>query len=201
MRFHWLWPVIILLSAIATSIVTYVAPETPVKALVVMSFLFLCPGMALTRFLRLHETVAELIIALTLSFSIDAIVAGLFLYSRHWSISGIIMTLLVFSVTGAIGQLVILHPAMAQRLYALPLQHKPKQITGGMALTLPEVVPSRTLIKVENSADEETVPVPNDTSTSGIIQAEDSEVQETAHLTEDKPLAEITQAEDSEEDA
>ncbi|GHO46904.1 hypothetical protein [Ktedonospora formicarum] len=206
MRFHWLWPVIILLSAAATSIVTYVRPEAPAKALIVMSFLFLCPGMALTRFLRLHEIVAELIIALTLSFSIDAIVAGLFLYAGSWSISGIIMTLLIFSVTGAIAQFVILHPAIAQRLYALPVRNNSEKRTDSVALAVlsndaPAPILLETELETENKADNEADQLPNGASTLEVVQEEVIEDQETSHLPKDTPIAEISQTENSELEA
>ncbi|MFL5654295.1 MAG: hypothetical protein ACJ8CB_08975, partial [Ktedonobacteraceae bacterium] len=77
----WLWPTILILSAIAAGLVTFVLPDIVVRPVVVFWFLFVCPGMVVIRFLRLKELVVEWTLALALSFSIDAIIAGLQLYA------------------------------------------------------------------------------------------------------------------------
>jgi hypothetical protein len=47
----WLWPTILILSAIAAGLVTFVLPGIVVRPIVVMWFLFVCPGMVVIRFL------------------------------------------------------------------------------------------------------------------------------------------------------
>ncbi|GHO70615.1 hypothetical protein KSC_095070 [Ktedonobacter sp. SOSP1-52] len=139
MRLLWLWPAIIILCALAACIVTYVIPDAQIRAVTVMSFLFICPGMALVRFLRLNDVITEWIMAFSLSFAIDAIVGGIFLYTGHWSLSGILITLLVISLLGATGQLVILHPVVAQRLSALSIFKMPEDITDSETMALPKI--------------------------------------------------------------
>lgn len=149
MRLPWLWPVIIFLSALAACIVTYVIPHAQIRAVIVMSFLFICPGMALVRFLRLNDIVTEWILAFSLSFALDAIVGGVFLYTGHWSLSGILITVLAISLIGATGQLLILHPAVAQRLNSLSIFKIPEDSADSATIALPRVSPSSSMTKVD----------------------------------------------------
>ena len=80
-----LWPAVIILSALAAGIVNFVLPAVEGRPIIVMWFLFVCPGMALVRFFRLNEAIAEWTLAVALSLSIDAFVAGIQLYAGHWS--------------------------------------------------------------------------------------------------------------------
>ncbi len=110
MKLSQLWPTIILLSAIAACIVAFMMPGTLVALVIILWFLFMCPGMAVVRFIRLNETIVEWTLAVALGLSIDAIVAGVFLYGHIWSPPAILITLVVFSTAGAIGQLVVIRP-------------------------------------------------------------------------------------------
>src|SRR2546426_2888543 len=71
----WLWPTIIILSAVAAGLVTIVFTDIAIRPIIVFWFLCICPGMVLVRFLRLSEPVVEWTLAVALSFAIDAIVA------------------------------------------------------------------------------------------------------------------------------
>jgi hypothetical protein len=100
-RLPWLWPAIIVLSTVATGLVTFVITETAVRPFIVLWFLFVCPGMALVRFFRLEELVVEWILALALSFAVDAIVAGILLYAGRWSPTATLGILMGISLGGA----------------------------------------------------------------------------------------------------
>jgi hypothetical protein len=102
---NWLWPAIIILSAIAAGLVNFVFIDTAVRPAIVFWFLFICPGMVLVRFLRLREPIVEWTLALALSFVIDAIVASILLYAGRWSPAGILITLMGLSLGSAIMQL------------------------------------------------------------------------------------------------
>jgi hypothetical protein len=108
-RIPFLWQVIIILSAIATALVTFVFPETPLRPIVVMWFLLFCPGMMLVRFLHLNQLVVEWMLALALSLSIDAIVSGAVLYTGLWSPAAILSIIICIALVGAITQLAILN--------------------------------------------------------------------------------------------
>jgi len=104
-RSDWLWPTIIILSAVAAGLVNFAFTGTALRPIVVFWFLFVCPGMVLVRFLRLNEPIVEWTLALALSFAIDAIVAGILLYAGRWSPTGILSILIGLSLCGAIVQL------------------------------------------------------------------------------------------------
>jgi hypothetical protein len=111
MRSSWLtwpWPIILILSTIAAGLVTFVLPGIVLRPVIVFWFLFVCPGMALVRFLRLKEPVVEWTLALALSFSIDAIVAGIQLYAGGWSPSITLVIIMFLCLGGAIMQIAML---------------------------------------------------------------------------------------------
>ncbi len=113
LRLPWLWQVIIILSAIAAALLTFLFQETPLRPIVVMWFLFICPGMMLVRFLRLDEPVVEWVLALALSLALDAIVSGIVLYAEKWSPVAILGIIIGLSLAGAITQLAMLSQASA----------------------------------------------------------------------------------------
>src|SRR5712692_5393413 len=104
-RLLWLWPAIIILSTVAAGLVTFEITDTAVRPFIVLWFLFVCPGMALVRFFRLDDLVVEWILALALSFAVDAIVAGILLYAGRWSPAGTLEILMGISLGGAVLQI------------------------------------------------------------------------------------------------
>src|SRR5438445_415530 len=103
-----LWPVIIILSAVAAGLVNFVFVDTAIRPIIVFWFLVVCPGMVLVRFLRLKEPVVEWTLALALSFAIDAIVAGVQLYAGRWSPTGTLSILIGLCLGGAFVQFALL---------------------------------------------------------------------------------------------
>src|SRR5581483_3005893 len=110
MRASWLWPTINLLATLITGVIVYIAPATPLQPYVVMSFVCFCPGMALVRFLRLHDLAIELSLAVALSLSVASIAAGAFLYAKDWSPLNTLTTLVLLTLTCSIAQLVMQLP-------------------------------------------------------------------------------------------
>ncbi len=78
MKKRVIWPLLLLCSSLLTALVVFLVPTISIRPVVVMWFLFICPGMAWVRLLRLHSNLAEWTIALALSFALDALVAGIF---------------------------------------------------------------------------------------------------------------------------
>ncbi|GCF10148.1 acyltransferase [Dictyobacter arantiisoli] len=93
-----LWPIIIVCSALVAVMAMSVFPGLPARPLFIMWFLFICPGMAFVRFLHLKELLVKLALAMAVSFSIDGIVVGIYLYAGHWSPLAMMLTLAVFSI-------------------------------------------------------------------------------------------------------
>jgi hypothetical protein len=104
-RSNLLWPTIIICSAVAAGLVNVVLTDTIVRPLVVLWFLVICPGMIVVRFLHLKEPAAELTLAIALSLTIDAIVAGIQLYAGIWSPVGTLSILMGFCLIVAAIQL------------------------------------------------------------------------------------------------
>lgn len=102
-QWPWLWPAIIILSAIATGLVTFVFTGTALRPIIVMWFLFVCPGMAVVRFFRLGDVV-KWTLAFALSFAIDGIVAGIVLYAGKWSPASILGILIGLSLGAGLVQ-------------------------------------------------------------------------------------------------
>jgi uncharacterized membrane protein len=100
-----LWPIIIILSAVATGLVYFVFTGTVIRPFIAFWFLIICPGMVLVRFLRLKEPVMEWSLALALSFAIDALVAGTQMYAGKWSPTATLSILIALCLCGAIVQL------------------------------------------------------------------------------------------------
>lgn len=82
-----------------------------------MWFLFICPGMVLVRFLRLHEAIVEWTLALALSFVIDAIVAGIQLYAGRWSPTATLIIVMGLSIVCAFMQLITMLPALNEEQF------------------------------------------------------------------------------------
>ena len=113
MRSSWLWPIIIILSAGAAELVTFVIPASPMRPIVVIWFLFICPGMAVVRLLRLNEPVVEWTLAIALSIAVDASVAAIQLYTGRWSPTLTLEILIALSLAGAIVLLATIHSGKA----------------------------------------------------------------------------------------
>ena len=107
MRSTWLWPLTIIISAGAAALFTFVLPASAARPFVDLWFLFVCPGMALVRLLRLNNAVIEWMLAIAVSFALDAIVAGLLLYANRWSPEVTLVILLDLSLIGVIAQVVM----------------------------------------------------------------------------------------------
>jgi hypothetical protein len=99
------WPSIITLSVAAVEVLVYNDMETPVRPLVTLWFLMICPGMAYVRLLGLQDVVAEVVLAVVLSLVLALITASVILYTGHWSPELILMILITLSVVGVTCQL------------------------------------------------------------------------------------------------
>ena len=106
-RSSWLWPFILVCWTILAAISLFVVPTNPLRPVVMLGFLTICPGMALVRHLRLSNAVSELTIAVALSIAIDAIVAALFLYAGHWVPNAIFIVLMEITIVCILLQLVL----------------------------------------------------------------------------------------------
>ena len=79
------WSGVILLSMLMAGLVNFVFPDIPGRPVIVMWFLFVCPGMTLIRFFHIDKLITECTLAIVLSFIIDVIIASIQMYTGHWS--------------------------------------------------------------------------------------------------------------------
>jgi hypothetical protein len=99
------WPSIIVLSTAAVWALAAAGDSFPLRSLVVVWFLLVCPGMALVGLLPLGDGWRSLALALPLSAAIDIIVAGSMLYAGAWSPAWALLALSALSLAGAALQL------------------------------------------------------------------------------------------------
>ena len=104
-RTGWLWPALLLLSALAAWAVYAPLSGVVLRPLIMLWFLTVCPGMALVRFLRLRELIAIWTLAVATSLALDTLVASIQLYAGHWSPTLTFSILLGICSAGALAQL------------------------------------------------------------------------------------------------
>ena len=81
----WFWPTIIAGSAVASLVVVGLGWDNPLRSLVVLWFLCVCPGLAVLHPLELSDAVTGLALVVPLSLAIDALVAIALIYAGLWS--------------------------------------------------------------------------------------------------------------------
>ncbi len=99
------WPVAIMLSAAIVGALAVGGTGSPLRPIVTLGFLTVCPGMAIIRLLQLEDVLTELTLAVAFSIALDSLVAGTMLYVGWWSPRWALGLLLGVSVIGAACQL------------------------------------------------------------------------------------------------
>ena len=99
------WPIIIILSAIGTALVTAGNMGVPARSLITFWFLLVCPGMAFTRLLQIEDVWAELMIAIALSIAMGTIVAETMVLTQRWLPQWGLVVLICISLVGAVLQI------------------------------------------------------------------------------------------------
>jgi hypothetical protein len=94
------WPAALLFLTIAVTFVTFTGMLTPLRALVAVPFLFLCPGMVWVRLLRVRSELHELVLGIALSLAINTIVATAFVYANLSSARLSLAVLVVITLFG-----------------------------------------------------------------------------------------------------
>jgi uncharacterized membrane protein len=118
-RVSWLWAAIIGVSALGIGVLTFGEIQSPLRPVIALWFLFVCPGMALVRLLGLRERLTEVTLAIALSLVMDAIVSVIMLYMGDWSPKLTLLILIGISMGGVAFQIVVAYsrskPLMAAR--------------------------------------------------------------------------------------
>jgi uncharacterized membrane protein len=82
---RWAWPVAIIVSTVMLDALVVGNIDTPLRPLVAIWFVSVCPGLALVRLLRLRDGWSEMAVSLALSLTLGVIVATALVYADWWS--------------------------------------------------------------------------------------------------------------------
>ena len=111
MRFQLIWPGVIVGSAVTSGLFFFLGLASPLRLILTLWFLLVCPGMAFVRLLRFDESYYEWTLAIALSISLDALVACILLYTGFWSIELGLSIVIMISLLGVLLQLLLTRPA------------------------------------------------------------------------------------------
>jgi hypothetical protein len=103
------WVAILLISAAAVEATIYHNVPLPVRPIVILWFLLICPGMAFVQLLQIKDALHEMVLAVALSLAIDVIVAMVILYAGLWSPALILSILIILCSLGMLCQLFFWH--------------------------------------------------------------------------------------------
>jgi hypothetical protein len=79
------WPLVLIASTVAVGALTFGGMQSPVRPLVAVWFLAICPGMALVRLMHVPDRFMELTLAVALSIALSTIVSSIQVYAHLWS--------------------------------------------------------------------------------------------------------------------
>lgn len=92
-----------LLAAAALALAVHlVVPPSAVRAAVTLTFLLLCPGLAVVRLLRLPSRLIVLTLSIALSLVLDQVTAMVSMYAGGWSPSGCLAALALVTAAAAL---------------------------------------------------------------------------------------------------
>jgi len=99
------WSATIAVSAATVEILAHNDVTNPLRPIVALWFLLICPGMAFVQLLDYRDTLYEFVLAVSLSLALDLIIASALLYSGLWSPELILSILIALSFIGVLCQL------------------------------------------------------------------------------------------------
>ncbi|MBA4398684.1 MAG: hypothetical protein C0396_02265 [Anaerolinea sp.] len=82
---RWIWPGVLILSTLAVSLAAFQNWQSPLRPLITLWFMAVCPGMALLRVFGFRLAAAGWTLAIAFSLAIDTTVGIALLYSGRWS--------------------------------------------------------------------------------------------------------------------
>ncbi|MCB0209647.1 MAG: hypothetical protein KDJ52_09970 [Anaerolineae bacterium] len=76
--------------------------ETPIRPLLTIGFILICPGMALVQFLRLKEPIIEITLAIALSIGISTVLSEVMALGKIWHPEAGLAALIILTIVGSI---------------------------------------------------------------------------------------------------
>jgi hypothetical protein len=98
------WPAAGVVLAAGSAAFVFTGIDFPLRPVFVLAFLFVCPGMALVRHLRIGG-IAELTLGVALSFALGTIVPGTMLYAGAWSPGLGLLVLIVITLAATLADI------------------------------------------------------------------------------------------------
>jgi uncharacterized membrane protein len=80
-----IWPLVLLISTAAVLLAAFLSWMSPLRALITLWFMVVCPGMALLRVFGLRLPVSGWALAIAFSLALDTAVGIALLYAGKWS--------------------------------------------------------------------------------------------------------------------
>jgi hypothetical protein len=99
------WPVIVLVSAFAVGLLLLGESGLPLRPIITIWFLIVCPGMAFVPMLPIKDGLAAFTVGIGVSLAIDALIAEAMVYTTHWSATWSLAILVGIAGAGAAWQL------------------------------------------------------------------------------------------------
>ena len=100
------WSTVIAISAAAVEFAVNGDVTTPLRPLITLWFLIICPGMAFIQLLQIRDHLYEVVLAVALSLVMALGVAATILYAGFWSPELILLILVGLSLVGVLCQLI-----------------------------------------------------------------------------------------------
>lgn len=96
------WSIFLTLSVMVTALVLLDGIESPIRSAIILGFVLFCPGMVIVRWLRLHDVLAEIAIAVGVSLAMCTITGTVMIYVGRWNPQAGIGFLLIFTLVGTL---------------------------------------------------------------------------------------------------
>jgi len=100
------WSAVIAASAVAAGVLALNDVSSPLRPMLVLWFLLICPGMAFIQLLDFRDQIYKIVLAVSLSLALDLLIATILLFSGLWSPELILLVLIALSSFGVACQLI-----------------------------------------------------------------------------------------------
>lgn len=101
------WPVTCTALGLLAVVLVVVDASSVLRVPVVLTFLLVCPGLAIVRLLRISDTATEWSVAVALSISLDGLVTLVQAYTGTWSPTGAMLVLTAITLAAVAIEVVL----------------------------------------------------------------------------------------------
>ncbi len=102
MNRNLVWPGIVAASTVLMTVVVVLGLGPPIAPIIAFWFVFVCPGLPYVRLLALREPLTEVLLAIALSLSIEAVVSLVLLRGSTWTPARMLQIVIAITVLGVL---------------------------------------------------------------------------------------------------